>query len=86
MIWGIIFGLMYPKVYNLVPGKKVIKAVFYSLILYLITTFQISTWFVVWYANHNAWQLAFIQFVSIFAYGLSWTIYGLVLGYLYKKE
>jgi len=85
MIWGIIFGLMYPKVYNIVPGKKFTKGVCYALILYLITTFQINTWFVVWYANHNAWQLALISVLNIIAYGLSWTIYGLVLGYLYRK-
>ena len=85
LIWGIIFGLIYPKVYNVVPGKKVIKGICYALILYLITTFQFDTWIIVMYANHNAWQLALITFVSIFAYGLSWTIYGIVLGYLYRK-
>ena len=85
MLWAIIFGAFFALVYNLVPGKRVIKGIYYALIMYFITMVIIFTWYTVWYANHNAWQLANSQFLNIFVFGIDDVIYGLVLGYLYRK-
>jgi hypothetical protein len=85
LVWGAIYGLLYPKVYNLVPGKKVVKGLYYGAILFFITTVQTDSWVTVWFANHNAWDLAFFSILGIFAYLFGHIIYGIVLGYLYRK-
>jgi hypothetical protein len=86
MFWGAIFGAMFACVYNLVPGEKVKKGLLYGLLLFLITTFQIGTWFIFWAAYHTVWMIAYNQlFSSIFLGIIQFGTFGLVLGYLYRK-
>jgi hypothetical protein len=85
MIWGSFFGLIFPRVYNLVPGKKVGKGLCYGLILFLITSFNVGVLVLGFFAYHNAWQFALIQFLSNITSAANAIVFGLVLGYLYRK-
>jgi len=71
--------------FGLVPDKKIIKGIYYGLIVFLITSGQWFSWVTVWYANHNAWQFVNIMILNYFVYGFDWLIYGIVLGLLYRK-
>jgi len=84
LIWGTLYGLIFTKVYNLVPGEKVIKGLFYGLILFFITTFQIDTWVMVWLATRNIWDVVLNTITNDSAWVWTHIVYGLVLGYLYK--
>ena len=85
MIWATIFGAFFALVYNLVPGKKIMKGVCYALIMFLITSGQWFSWVLVAGANHDAWQLVNIQIINYFVYGFDFVVFGLVLGLLYRK-
>ena len=86
MVWGTIFGMMFAKVYNLVPSKGILKGLYYSLIIYLITSFQVGTWCVVMSVYANVWPIAILMAGGLFGVGsANATIFGLVLGLLYRK-
>ncbi|MCW4033611.1 MAG: hypothetical protein NWF08_09515 [Candidatus Bathyarchaeota archaeon] len=85
MIWGTVFGAFFALVYNLVPGKKVLKGLYFGLLMFFITTFQLYIWLIVWSANHDAWQLVSVWILNIFVYGFDFVVFGLVLGLLYRK-
>jgi len=85
MIWGTIFALFFPKVYNLIPGKKILKGLYYGLVMFLITTFNLTTWLIIWYANHNLWELAFKEILGLSVGSANAIVFGLVLGLLYRK-
>ncbi|WP_455276474.1 hypothetical protein [[Eubacterium] cellulosolvens] len=86
MIWGTIFALFFTKVYNLVPGKGVKKGLYYGLILYAINVFMIGTYCVPWAIYHNDWTMAQYYAGALWIIGgANAVVYGLVLGYLYKK-
>jgi hypothetical protein len=79
MLWGIMLGAIYPKVYNLVPGKGVIKGLAYGLIAnFLINELRFTIWSILF----EKYAVALLPFVIGGIYAI---IYGLVLGYLYKK-
>jgi len=77
MFWGIVFGAIYAKVYDLVPGKGITKGFYYGLIYLLITGLIVSTYSLAY--GHIAWFIgyAFIDTPALIAYGL-------ILGALYK--
>ena len=85
MIWGTVFATIFPKVYNLVPGRRIGKGLYYGLIMYFITTFQITTWGTCWYAYHNASSLAITNMLSLSFSAANAVVFGLVLGALYKR-
>ena len=80
VIWGTVFGVIYSKAYNIIPGKNLMKGLIYGLVIFLIsnirvTSFQIAFWQAIeWLRTFNS-----IGFFSLI-------IYGLVLGYLYKPS
>ena len=86
LIWDIVFGAIFARVYNLVPGKGVIKGLIYGLSVFLIATFQYQVWFGSMAVFHNAYELATANvwgiFVGFFSTGIA---FGLVLGALYRK-
>ena len=41
--WGVIFGALYPKFYDVVPGKATSKGLCYGLLLYLISSVRAAT-------------------------------------------
>ena len=86
MIWGTLFGFMFPKVYSLVPGRGVRKGLSYGLILFSITSFQLGSMFVPWSIFHELWQLVPFFVGATWLVGVAgYTAYGLVLGALYRK-
>jgi hypothetical protein len=85
MLWGIIFGVFFAKVYNLVPGKKVRRGLYYGLIMLLITTFLFTTWGICWEVYHNEWEMALIDFLGLSIGTAQFIVFGIVLGFLYRK-
>ena len=76
IVWGIILGIFYSKVYDLIPVKHVFKGLFYGLILGLI--YNIRT------ANFN-YLYAYPDYAISNAIGIFVLIsYGLSIGILYK--
>jgi len=79
IFWGIVLGFLYSKVYNLVPGEGIMKGLTYAMVIYLIA--NIRTAHIIGGFGQMLWPKVFVW------YGLSYFIaFGLVLGYLYKKD
>ena len=86
MMWGVVFGAIFAKVYSLVPNKGVLKGLCYALIIYLITSFQLGVWGTTWAVYHGASLIAVMMAYGLFVVGsVNMIVYGLVLGALYKK-
>jgi len=85
LIWGTIFGGLFAKVYNLVPGKKIKKGLYYGLIMVLITSFFITHWDIPRYAYLNEWGLALVILLGQSTSFANAIVFGLVLGLLYRK-
>jgi hypothetical protein len=83
-------GLIFPKVYNLIPGKGAIKGLFYGLIAFLFTEVIILPYSLVYgfYWESRVPLLSeaiFFGVKQLIFLGLSvWIVFGIVLGYLYK--
>jgi hypothetical protein len=81
VIWGAIFGMIFAKVYNLVPGKGVSKGLIFSLLVWVLIGIYPVTFYLLVYdppLTTMATGWAMVGFIiRIF--------YGLVLGALYKK-
>jgi hypothetical protein len=78
-LWGVLFGLVYTKVYDLVPSKGVLKGLVYSLIIFFcFESGHIVTYYFA--------QGSFINVIHTGVVGgLRAIVFGLVLGYLYRK-
>jgi len=86
LFWGTIFGVIFTRVYNLIPRKGVLKGIIYSLTIFLLNSFQLGIYWFGWGLNDPS-----IREVAIFMG--EWTIFvgffnafffGLVLGLIYK--
>jgi len=79
MMWGIVFGAIFAKVYNLISGKGIMKGLYYGLIVLLITGIHTSFTYI---ARGNipiglAYLLVDVPALITF---------GLILGALYKPK
>ena len=86
MIWGTIFGALFTKIHDIVPGEKIVKGLNYGLILFLITSFYMGTFLFCWAINHN--NLVLVQQMAGGTWitgGANAIVFGLVLGLLYRK-
>jgi hypothetical protein len=81
LIWGAIFGFMYQRFYDSVPGKGLAKGVCYAGLLWLVHAVYVSSFL-----------LAIVPVLSGFA--IVWLVggfivrvigYGIPIGFLYKK-
>jgi hypothetical protein len=86
LFWGAIFGAIFAKAYSSVPGKKIIKGLYYGLIIYLITSFHLSSFSICWAVYHNAWVIAEFMVGNIIIAAAQFIVFGIVLGLLYKKS
>lgn len=77
-LWGAVFGAMFTKVYNLIPGKGIIKGLYYALTVFLITSFHSATYNAAYATFQHVISMSFVGFFQAVTFGL-------VLGYLYKK-
>ena len=85
LFWGAIFGAIFAKAYFSIPGKKIIKGLYYGLIIYLITSFHLSSFSICWAVYHNAWFIAEFMVGNIIIAAAQFIVFGIVLGYLYRK-
>jgi hypothetical protein len=85
MIWGTIFGVFFAKVYNLVPGKKVLKGLYYGLIVYLIASFYPVAIWTLKYISHGLWEPVLRSLLSQSTGFVQAIVFGIVLGLLYRK-
>ena len=79
LIWGTIFGLIYSRYYDSAPGKGVIKGLLFGLMIWLIKDVAAGSYVAL------MWVEISISVALIIAGFFMWIVYGLVLGYLYKK-
>ena len=79
LIWGSIFGAIYAYTHDIIPSKGVIKGLYFGLIIWLIKDVAAG--------SYTALILTQIQTaLLLIIYGfIMWIVYGLLLGYLYKK-
>ncbi len=79
IIWGTILGVIYSKVYDIIPGKNLKKGLIYSLIIFLISNIRVTS-FQIPFAQAITWLWTFniVGFLGL-------VIYGLIIGYLYRK-
>jgi hypothetical protein len=85
ILWGIIFGLMFTQVYDLVPGKKITKGLVYGLTLFLLTTFLLGTYWNIMAVYAEAWLLIEGNVGTQLVGFAQAVVFGLVLGLLYRK-
>ena len=78
LIWGIIFGIIYSRTYNMIPGKGIVKGIFYGLLVFFFTAFREAIWMVAYLWFYEAISVMFVYFFGSIAYGL-------VLGILYEE-
>jgi hypothetical protein len=76
IIWGIVSGIIYSKIYDLIPGRSILKAIIFGLGIYLILNVRGAT-FSIFYSRI---QEAILGLVQIWF----WTVFGLVLGISYE--
>lgn len=75
-IFGIILGAIYSKVYSLVPGKRIVKGLCYTTILYIIFNIRnLSYWIPYGYLLTSVGHALHI---------IAWLPFGILLGILYE--
>jgi len=77
MLWGVIFGAVFAKVYNLVPRKGKVKGLYYGLIILLITGMRYSIYTLAYGDIATFWQWILPEICAFITFGI-------VLGHLYK--
>jgi hypothetical protein len=86
VIFCITFGFIYEKIYSSIPGKGIKKGLYFGLFIWFIKDIAAGTYCI--YSGtmiHGLWEWVAIG-VNLIVLGVyMWPIYGLVLGYLYKK-
>jgi hypothetical protein len=78
MVWGIIFGIIFVKAYNVIPGKGVKKGLIFGMLFFLVASCRLSVYFILWGDLDAFWTYFFIGFFNAL-------FYGLFLGLLYRK-
>jgi hypothetical protein len=79
MIWGIIFGIIYSRFYDSIPGKEVLKGVYFGLLIWVVKDVAAGSYTIL-IRMDVSWGIGLIL-IGFFM----WIVYGPVLGYLYKK-
>lgn len=96
LLWGAIFGAIFARAYDVIPGKGVIKGLYYAYIIFLISTVHQGALYLTYgciqplgvliqglnIEMKEIWLLFGLEWivVDIFVYAL----YGLLIGRLYK--
>jgi len=78
ILFGALFGVIYSRCYDSIPGKSIIKGLVYSMIIYLASSIRIGVLL-------ESYEYANKAIVVLWLGFFTWIIYGLVLGYLYRK-
>ncbi|MCW4033006.1 MAG: hypothetical protein NWF08_06395 [Candidatus Bathyarchaeota archaeon] len=87
VIFCIFFGLLYKRIYDLIPGKGIMKGLFFGLLIWFIKDIAAGAYLIfsgtVVAEGLLEWIAAGVNLIVMGSY--MWVIYGLVLGTLYKK-
>ena len=83
IFFGTLFGLLYERIYGSIPYEGVKKGLFFGLMIWVIKDITAGSYLVF------VTSLKLIDYIAaatdLIVVGIyMWTIYGLVLGYLYK--
>jgi len=76
VIWGIVLGIIYSRIYDLILGRSWIKGIYYGVVLWIL--FNLRTAFIVGMYGLYMWSIIWMFMFTLI-------IYGLVLGILYEK-
>ena len=78
VIWGIILAIIFSILYNSIPSKGILKGFVYGLIIFIISNLR---------GANLLWSFGFHEWAMVFAWSglFAPTLYGITLGYLYKK-
>ena len=85
IITTIAFGFIYEKFYDSIPGKGIMRGLYFGLLIWCIKDVIAGTYCIysgIMISGLIEWVAAGINLIVIGIY--MWTIYGLILGYLYK--
>lgn len=78
VIWGMILGWIYSRLYDSIPSKGVMKGLYYGLLIWLFKDILAGSYVALMYFE-------ILMAIHLIIYGFfMWTAFGLVLGYLYK--
>lgn len=88
ILFGIVFGVIYEKFYHSIPGNGIKKGLYFGLLIYFIKDITAGTYSI--YSGIMGAQYGLLEWIAL---GINlivigvymWPIYGIVLGYLYKK-
>jgi len=83
LVWGAIFGALYVKFQNQIPGKGILKGLVFGLLIWVIHSIYPATFYTV--VASPPWVSFAINWVSG-GFIVRALAYGSVLGALYKKE
>jgi hypothetical protein len=78
IIFGVIFGFIYVKLFDCFPGKGVMKGLYFGLMIWLIKDITAGTYVYIM-------EFPTIPTILVWMGFFMWVVYGLVIGYLYKK-
>lgn len=81
IIWWIIAGLIYVKIYDLIPGKRILKGLVYSLGLGLIFSVRVGT-YELFYGNVT---ISFLWIITWYLYIISGLVFGASYEFLSNK-
>jgi hypothetical protein len=79
LIWGMIGGIAFSFLYNIIPGKDAVKGLYFGLSIWVIKDVAAGSYLALTMMEVNS---AIHLIVGGF---FMWIVYGPVLGYLYKK-
>jgi hypothetical protein len=87
LIFCIFFGLLYKRIYDSIPGRSMMKGLFFGLLIWFMKDIAAGA-FLIFSGTLVAeglleWITAGVNLIVLGSY--MWPIYGLVLGALYKK-
>ena len=79
VIWGIFFGVIYGRFFDNIPSKGVMKGLVYGILVWIAKDVAAGSYAaMIFMAMYISINLSIVGFFM-------WIVYGLVLGYLYKK-
>jgi len=80
IFWGMIAGVAYAFLYSLIPGKGVVKGLYFGLSIWVIKDVAAGSYLALTMMEVSP------AVILIFGGFFMWVVYGPVLGYLYKPS